>query len=246
MSRYIYILVLSLAMVCHLSPVAAQTDTAGTEETDKAPAKKKFTGGHQLTIGADIFHPVLNQYASNRYSYEGEVSYYLKNEYYLVAEGGWGGSDVSFDDLKYKTTNYFGRLGFNKSILYRESNKDWDMMFMGLRAAMSNVNRGDAVYTTTDSVWGNTTGISAGQNFAAVWAELTVGMRVELVHGIMAGWNMRGKFLMNGRSFSSLAPFQIAGYGKGDKSTNFDFNLYVCYAIRWNKQQPAATPADKK
>jgi len=241
MFRYIYILILSV-VVCGPVSVTAQTDTASADEdADEAPARKKYVGGHQLTLGVDLLNPILNNYAKNTYSYEGEVSYYLKNEYYLVGEGGWGGSNVDFDDLKYKTTNTFGRIGFNKSVLYRESNKDWDMMFIGLRAAMSSVNRGAASYTVIDTVWGNLAGVSPGRTFSAVWAEVTTGMRVELVHGLMAGWNMRAKFLMNGRSFKELAPLQIAGYGKGDKNSNFNFNLYVCYAIRWERSKPIIT-----
>jgi hypothetical protein len=68
--------------------------------------------------------------------------------------------------------------------------------------------------------------------------ELTGGMRVELVKGLMAGWNLRGKFMMNGKSFKDLSPLNIAGYGKGDKNAAFDFNVYMSYAIRWKKKTP--------
>jgi hypothetical protein len=235
--RYIFILSLSLCMMCGVLPVCAQTDTATTEEdADEPPARKKFVAGHQLAFGIDLVQPIRNSIVKNRYSYEAEIHYYLKNEYYAVAEGGWGGSEVNYDDLKYTTTNYFGRAGFNKSILYRESAKDWDMMFVGLRAAMSNVNRGAATYTVIDSVWGNLAGVSPGKSFVAAWAEITTGMRIELAHGILVGWNGRAKFLMNGKSFKDLAPLNIAGYGRGDKNSNFDFNLYLSYAIRWNRK----------
>ena len=60
-------------------------------------------------------------------------------------------------------------------------------------------------------------------------------MRVELFKGLFAGWNMRAKFLMNGRSFKDDAPLYIAGYGKGDKGAVFDFNLYISYGIRWKR-----------
>ena len=39
--------------------------------------------------------------------------------------------------------------------------------------------------------------------------------------------NLVGKFVMNGKSFRDLSPLFIAGYGKGDKNANFDFNLYI-------------------
>lgn len=244
-ATYRYLFALSLSLLClGALPVFAQSDTA-TNAEEKTPDRPKNIAGHQLSIGFDIAAPVRNYLTNNRYSYELEVSYYHKKEYYWVAEGGWGGSDVNFNDLKYNTTNYFGRLGFNKSILYRESTHDWDMMFIGMRAALSNVNRGNATYTVIDSVWGNQPGVSAGKNFVAGWLEITTGMRVELAKGLLAGWNLRGKFLMNGRSFKDLAPINIAGFGRGDKNANFDFNLYLSYAIRWSRKNNPTPPTTK-
>lgn len=216
--------------------VQAQTDTTQAEESDSPPPRKKYDGGHQLALGIDILYPVLNTQVENKYTYEGEAFYYLKNEYYAVAEGGWGGSKVIYPDLKYNTTNYFARIGFNKSILYRESEHDWDMMFAGFRAAFANVNRTAGEYVVTDSLWGSLSGISPSKSFAVVWAEINLGMRVELVRGLLAGWNIRGKFMMNGKSFRDLQPLHIAGYGRGDKSSAFDLNVYLDYAIRWNKK----------
>jgi hypothetical protein len=66
--------------------------------------------------------------------------------------------------------------------------------------------------------------------------EVTGGMRVELVKGLMAGWNVRGKFLLNTADFRDLAPLYVAGYGRGEKNAVFDFNLYLGYAIRWRKK----------
>ncbi len=241
--RYIFILILSGCAVCGSLPAFAQADTAtsGDEEKDE-PARKKFAAGHQLLIGVDIMHPVLNKYVTNKYTYEAEAQYYLKNEYYAVAEAGWGGADVDYTDLKYTTTNNFARIGFNKSILYRESAEDWDMMFIGLRAAMANVNRSASAYVVYDSVWGNVSGFSQAKSFNAVWAEVTTGIRVGLFKGLMAGWNIRGKFLMNGKSFKDLAPLHIAGYGKGDKNANFDISMYVSYAIRWKRNSEVTPP----
>jgi hypothetical protein len=204
--------------------------------------KKKETAGHQLCIGADIVHPVMNNYTNDRYGYEFEADYYLRNEFYLVGEGGWGGSTVNYTDLKYTTTNDFFRLGFNKTILTRNGPKDWDMMFFGLRMGYADVTRSNATYVITDSLWGSPTGSTSGKSFPVYWMELNLGMRVELLKGLLAGWTLRGKFVMNGRSFNDLAPLYIAGYGKGDKNTKFDLNVYVSYAIRWKRKGVAEPP----
>lgn len=197
--------------------------------------KKKDMAGHQLTLGFDIVRPVAKYFSDNKQGYEFGADYYLKNELYLAAEGGWGSSDVSYNDLKYSTSNTFYRLGFNKVLLARENPTDWSGMFMGLRLAMAPIDRSAATYTITDSLWGNSSGSLAGKSFNGYWAEITAGVRLDVYKGILAGWNIRGKFLLNGRTFSDLAPLYIAGYGRGDKNAVFDFNFYLSYAIRWKR-----------
>jgi hypothetical protein len=179
--------------------------------------------------------PVRNNLVNNSHGLDGAADYYLKNEYYAVLEGGAGGSEVNYTDLKYTTSNYFVRAGFNKNILTRESNNDWDMMFAGLRAGWANVSRSEASFVVVDSLWGIKEGQSPAKSFQAFWLELNLGMRVELYRGILAGWNVRSKFIMNGKSFNDLQPLYIAGFGRGDKNAVFDFNLYLCYAVRWNR-----------
>lgn len=235
--RYIYIAIFSLGAICCGLPAYAQADTTGVDTAAVGKIKRPDSAGHQLCIGIDAVHLASNSFYSDRFGYELEADYYLHNEYYLAAEGGWGGSDVNYTDLKYKTTNSFIRFGFNKCILTRDRPNDWDMMFLGLRAGFAEVNRGTVSYSVLDSLWGNTPYQTvAGKSFPAVWAELTGGMRVEIVSGLYAGWNVRGRFILNGKSFKDLAPLYIAGYGKGDKTSNFDFNLYISYGIRWKRK----------
>ncbi len=230
--RYTFIPILS-AFFCLCSPqVVAQTEN-DTTDTGKKPAT--LHPGRQLSVGFNLMGPVLNNLVTNRHGLDATADYYLKNEYYAVLEGGAGGSEVHYSDLKYTTNNYYICAGFNKNILTRESNKDWDMMFAGLRAGWANINRSEASFIVVDSLWGIKEGQSPAKSFQALWLELNLGMRVELYKGIMAGWNVRSKFIMNGKSFKDLQPLYISGFGRGDKNAVFDFNLYLCYAIRWNR-----------
>ena len=234
--RCIYIITFSVLLAFCSSPVYAQPDATKADSLSVEKVKKHDSAGHQLCLGIDLVSPVRNSFYSDRYGYEIEGDYYLRNEFYLAVEGGWGGSKVNYPDLKYTTTNTFFRVGFNKTILPRDNKQDWDMMFFGLRAAFTPIDRSAASYTILDSLWGNSPGTQKAIKFNAIWAELTAGMRVELVQGLFAGWNVRGKFLMNQKSFRNDAPLYIAGYGKGDKNAVFDFNLYLSYGIRWKRK----------
>ncbi|MCW3124127.1 MAG: hypothetical protein JWQ38_3619 [Flavipsychrobacter sp.] len=247
MCRYIYTLFISaLFLFCSAPVFAQQTDTIAEEDTAAAKPKKKDMAGHQLTLGVDIYRPILNQLQKDRYGYELSVSYYTRNEYYLTMEIGRGGSTVDSAYLKYETTNEFYRLGFNKSILARDNPKDWDMMFIGLGLGVADIHRGSATFVVIDTIWGNNTGVIPANSFPAYWAEIAGGVRVELVKGLFAGWTARGKFLLNRNSFSELSPLYIAGYGKGDKNTVFDINAYISYAIRWDRKKKTVIDTSKQ
>lgn len=229
--RYTCILLFSLLLTTAATAQEAATDTVA----DK-PALPKIQAGHQLHVGFDIIRPAVNYFSDNMQSYEFTADYYLKNELYLAAEGGWGSSSVKYTDLAYNTSNTFFRFGFNKVLLPREHPKDWGGIMMGMRLGTTFIDRSAATYTITDSVWGNSTGTVASKQVNGIWAELNAGVRVELYKGIMAGWTLRGKFMLNSKNFNDLSPLYIAGYGRGDKNAVFDLNFYLGYAVRWKRK----------
>lgn len=216
----------------------SQTDTT---EAPTRPKSVKSNSG-QFRIGIDIVKPISAFVSGADPSYELEADYYLGKELYGVAEGGWGSASFDSSYLKYNSSNTFFRLGVNKSMLRRILPGDWDMVFIGARYGIAFIERSAASYTTSDPFWGNTTGIIPAKTFTAHWAELTGGVRVELFKGLFAGWNVRAKFLINKKPFEELPPSYVAGYGRGEKGSVFDFNFYLSYAIRWKKApEPAVT-----
>ena len=222
-----------LLVLCSTIVVSAQaTDTAIMVR--KKPAEMKT--GNQLRFTFDISKPIINAVAKNRQSYELGIDYYLKKEVYLVAEGGFGKSDVDYPDLAYKSNGSFLRVGVDKSMLQRLFPKDWDGAFVGIRYGLGIIKRGEATYAVNDPLFGNTTGTIEAHNFTAHWAEISGGVRVEVLKRFMVGWNVRAKFMLNASAFSELAPAYIAGYGKGDGSTAFDFNFNLCYMMRWGEK----------
>jgi len=216
------------------------------DSTDaETPAINAADSFYQFRVGIDISKPIINAFIKDRQSYEFEMDYYHKKELYFVAEAGWGSADVtdSAKQLVYNTSNIFFKAGINKAMLARISNKDWDMGFIGLRYGVGLINRSSASYTTYDNFWGSTSGTVPAKSYTAHWAELTGGVRVELFEGVFTGWNIRARFMLNRKSFEELPPAYIAGYGRGDKGSIFDFNFYVNYAIRWRRYKtPVAVP----
>ncbi len=223
---------ISILLMAVTLPAFAQDDE------DSRPAVKD--SAHQIRIGFDVSKVVYNQLQSDkqkRIAYEVELDYYWKKDVYWVLDAGLGNASLDYTDLSYKSDNVFFKAGINKSLLPRLKTSDWDMAFIGLRYGVGLINRGDANYTITDSTWGTSSGTIPGSSLTAHWMEITGGVRVEVVKQFFIGWNVRGKFMLNPKQFKELPPYYIAGYGKGEKSTAFDFNVYVSYAMRWAKKK---------
>ncbi|MBL7719471.1 MAG: hypothetical protein JNL72_11585 [Flavipsychrobacter sp.] len=212
------------------------------EDEDSTANKKVVVTQNQLCIGADFFQPVINSFSGAKKSYEIMIDYALEKDVYAVLEGGFGNAKVDYTSpaLRYTSSNSFFRMGVNKSMLTRMHRNDWDCVFIGVRYAMGFIRRSDAYYEIENQYFGNTSGMVPATGMTAHWLELTGGLRVELFKGICAGYNVRTKFLMNPKAFRELAPYYIAGFGKGEKTAVFDFNMYISYAIRWAKKKPTA------
>jgi hypothetical protein len=220
---------------------------AQDEDSSVAIPKNLVVPQNQFNIAVDFFHPVINSFSNAKKSYEVVLDYALPKDVYAVIEGGFGSAAVNYTtpDLKYTSTNSFVRIGVNKSMLQRLSVSDWDIVFIGLRYGVAFINRSEAQYSIDNQYFGNVYGIIPAKNMTAHWIELTGGMRVELFKNVFAGYNVRAKFIMNGKSLKELAPYNIAGFGKGEKTAIFDFNMYLGYSIRWYKQgmKPASKDA---
>jgi hypothetical protein len=214
------------------------------DEGSEAPKPVKVDSFSQLRLGIDISKPIINYYAGDKEDYEFSADYYFKRDLYFVVEAGWGNASIDYSDLKYNSHNSFFKFGIDRGLLTRAFAKDWDIAIVGAHYGIAPIKRSEATYTVVDSFWGNSTGKISAANLTCHWIELSGGVRVELYKGLFAGWNVYGKFRLNSNSFQELPPSHIAGYGKGDKNTVFDFNFYLSYAIRWSRE--VKMPKEKK
>lgn len=227
MSKYF---INTLLLCCFWATSWAQDSS---DSTAKVEVKKVRPDFHQLRLSVNVSSPVVSMILKDRTHYEAGLDYYWKNEIYLAIEAGVGGANFDNTDLKYTATNSFVRIGIDKSMLLRLFPQDWDMVHIGLRYGIAPITRNAATFTLQDNFWGTTTGTIPAKKSVAHWASLGVGTRVELFRGFFAGYNLRANFLMNPKAFTELPPNYVAGYGKIEKSTTFDFGVYISYALRW-------------
>lgn len=182
-------------------------------------------------LGIDVANAFSSPFSSKRSNYEFQLEAYYKKSISWIMEGGVGSSSVKGDKLTYTSQNQFIRLGLDQTFFNKEFRGDFDNAFVGVRYGYSRVQRSAATYFIEDAIWGNQEGSIVAKKFSAHWIELTGGFRMELVKNIFAGWNIRMKTLLNAKTFEQLPPGYMAGYGRGDKTTAFSYNLYILYGF---------------
>ncbi|WP_162902822.1 DUF6048 family protein [Taibaiella koreensis] len=241
--RAAVLFVLSILFSC-LAVAQSPADTSVRRKTDSIPKISVDTTvkiprvprTHQLRIGFDIYRIAYNLMWPSRQGYEVQADYALNQKTYLVTEAGLGKGKIDYSNLQYDNSSYFFRLGVDQQFLDVISNRDFDIGFIGIRYGMAAGNRSPVTYEIPSPFGPSATGNIESQSYIVHWAEVTGGIKVECWKGLFVGWNIRGKFMFNSGIFKEIAPNYIAGYGKGDKSTNFDFNFYLSYAIRWKSK----------
>lgn len=214
----------------------SDTSKINIESTTLEATAKKPPYLHQLRFGIDVLRLGLNFANPNAQGYNFSSDYLLRSAWYIVAEGGYGFGAIDYDNLKYNSNSFFLRIGGDKSLLVPISATDLDIVFFGFKYGIAYGQRGEVWYKINSLFGSEHTGSVEADNFFAHWGEMNFGLRTEFWKGIYAGWNFRAKFLLNGKSFAeTVAPNYIAGYGRADKSTIFDFSLFLMYSINWTK-----------
>ena len=207
------------------------TDTTASAPDTTAPQAPRLP--HLLRISIDLARPIISLTQDGFDAYDVQADYRFRPDLYAVVEGGFATARYEYTDLSYTARSAFVRIGIDKSLLPRQSDRDDDIITAGVRYGVAFISRSDGQYLITDSLFGSVAGTVPAARLQAHWAEVCGGVKVELWHGLFAGWNIRGKFLLNSRALRELPPSYIAGYGRGEKSVIFDFNVWLGYALRW-------------
>lgn len=210
----------------------ALSDTSNNTST---PKTKKPPYMRQFRIGVDIARIPMNFANPSKQGYELQLDYILRNNLYVVAETGYGRGNIDYSFLKYTANSTFVKFGVDKQILDIISDTDFDIAFIGIRYGAGYVRRNEATYLIENPFGGLVAGTIPAKNQLAHWGELNGGLKVEIWPKIFLGYNVRMRFLLNAKAFDELAPNYIAGYGRADAPTAFDFNFYLSYALRWKQ-----------
>lgn len=194
--------------------VHAQNDSIISAVNDSTTIKLKYG----LRVGGDI-SKLIRSFTDNNYSgFEVNGDYRIKNNLYIAGE-------LGIED-KHTTTNYLdvtSKGSYIKAGVDYNMYRNWldmdNMIFAGFRIGASTFSQTLNSYSvySTDQYWQPQFSTTDSQNFSgltAIWAELILGIKVELFNNLYLGLNAQLKGLVNETKPTNFQNIYIPGFHK--------------------------------
>ena len=221
-------------MVLSNVPSYAQTDEADTT------ARRAFNiRPSVLRVGVtlnDLIRTATNA-ADTRYSFQGDLAFgrfMLVGEYGVANTKQRNNPDRLASPYTYDSRGSFLRVGVDVNLLKDREANDYDaagsILLFGLRFGRAQIND-ELSYELVDEIWGTTVLTQQNDGLAATWAEMTAGVKVEVVKNLFLGYNLRFKFAQGFSDEPTLLPYHIPGFGRSDRTERFGFDYSIFYRI---------------
>ena len=191
--------------------------------------------GFSLT---DPVQPLLYEGLEEAYALQADLSI---DRFMLVADVGRGRyartkqpRDTLASSYQYGTQGNYFKIGVDVNFLKdQEANtrfaKD-DVIFWGLRYANSAFSA-NTTFDLEDSVWGDFIVMENHDKLRVWWIEMVAGIKVEVFKNVFLGYTMQFRFLKKFSQESPLTPYDVPGFGSGNRNTVFGFDYYLFYRI---------------
>jgi len=219
--------IISLIFLFTFFPLAAQL---GKEAKDTATYKDRYG----LRVGIDIVRPVYSAFSDDTKGFEIVGDYRVTNRFYIATELGYRDQTTYEDFFDFTTKGEYIKLGVDYNAY-----KNWlgmeNMIVVGLRYGFSTFSQQVNEYTiNTDPFIPNRT-VPEGAAFdgqTAHWAELVLGIKVEVLHNVFLGFSFRGNTMLSITEPENFKNLYVPGFERVFVNDNgFSFNYTVSYLI---------------
>ena len=213
--------------------VNSQNDSIVSTAKDSTKIKLKYG----LRIGGDI-GKIARSFLDDDYSgFEVMADYRLKEKLYIAGELGFEEKNTITDYLNITTTGSYFKGGIDFNMYENWLNMD-NMIYAGFRVGASSFSHDLNSFTvySQDQYWGpqltsnNTQEI---KGLTAFWAEIILGMKIELFNNLYLGVNVQLKVKVSETIPSNFENVYIPGFGKTYDSGNIGagYSYFLSYRI---------------
>jgi len=208
----------------------------GREIPDTTQTKKVavnvYPKFHAVSIGVNIWDPLMRCFGNNYGGAEVWAELSLYNRFKPVIELGFGSADDTPDDGNYtyhSSTALYGRIGMNYNFFYRSDSRY--QVYLGLRYGITNFSY-DVTATLRPGYWNENDPFSIPSQKSTVgYMEFLAGLRVELVKNFSVGWALKYHSILNESANQYGDPWYIPGYGMRRSSFSGAINLIYTFNL---------------
>lgn len=221
----------------------------GKEYVDSAALKEKdiikYPKFHELTIGLNIWDPVMRILGQKYGVAEAWAELSIHNRFKPVVEVGLGTSDYTPDDdnftFKSNLTPYF-RLGMNYNFLFKKTT-DYQF-FAGLRYGLSPFSYEVNNVSINGGYWNEPEVVNFPKQSTTVgYMELSAGLKVKIINNFYLGWALKFHSILHESKATYGKPWYIPGYGTRGTSITGAFSLM--YTIPLKRENTVAVNLDE-
>ena len=215
--------------------VSLQAQTNKTEaKTDSIPAKTLKYG---IRLGTDAIKLARTAFDENYSGFEIIGDYRLTKRWFVAGEIGTEQKDFETDYLKLTTKGNYFKAGFDYNMHDNLFPLD-NMIFSGFRVGYSNFSQtiNESTIYTVSQYWQPTpvnTNEREFKNLSAIWAEVLMGIKAEVINNVYLGLNLQLKYLVTEDVPDNFANLYIPGFNKiyEDNKIGAGFSYSISYRI---------------
>lgn len=219
--------IISIFLLLHCSSMFSQL---GKKAQDTAAYKDRYG----LRVGIDIVRPIYSLFDEDRKGFEIVGDYRIAKRFYIATELGYRDQTEQEDFFNFSTKGQYIKLGVDYNAY-----KNWlgmeNMIVVGIRYGFSTFNHAVNEYTINADPFvpiRTETNAAEYDGLNAHWAELVLGLKVEVLHNVFLGVSFRGNTLISAKEPDNFKNLYIPGFERVFVNNNgFSFNYTVSYLI---------------
>ncbi|WP_241664765.1 DUF6048 family protein [Seonamhaeicola maritimus] len=222
-----------ILMLTFCVSVNAQNDSIPTAVNDSLKVKHKYG----LRIGGDI-GKIARSFLDDEYTgFEITADFRLKKDLYVAGELGFEEKNNITDYMDVSTSGSYLKGGIDYNMYDNWLDMD-NMVFAGFRVGASSFSHDRNSYSiySTNQYWApqfSSDSIEEFSGLTAFWAELILGMKVELFNNLYMGLNVQLKVLASETVPDNFENIYIPGFGKTYDSSGIGagYSYTISYRI---------------
>lgn len=187
-----------------------------------------------LRVGIDVVRPIYSAFTDDMSGFEIVGDYRVSKRFYLATELGYRDQTTQEDFFNFSTKGQYIKVGVDYNAY-----KNWlgmeNMIVVGLRYGLSTFSQSINEYTINADPFVPVRTESDKVNYDGLtghWAELVLGLKVEVLHNVFLGVSFRGNTLISDKKPENFKNLYIPGFERVFVNNNgFSFNYTVSYLI---------------